>query len=70
MQKWIVVMLVVGFVGAARAEDNKEHTPAPSIDKKEEVKPFEDKTAKLFRFINACMATQPAPQTDLTPQPK
>ncbi len=66
MHKWIVVMLVVGFVGvAAKAEDKAaSHTAAPSIEKKDEVKQVEDKTTKLFSLISACMVNTPAATAD------
>lgn len=67
MRKWIVAMLVVGFVGMTVKAD--EHTTAaPSVDnnKKEEPKKVEDKSSKLFSYINACMVNTPAQPIDAT----
>lgn len=65
MRKWIVAMLVVGFVGITVKAD--EHTTAaPTVDnsKKEEIKKSEDKSSKLFSYINACMVNTPAASID------
>lgn len=65
MHKWIVAMLVMGMVGVTlHAED--EHKASPTVnEKKTEVKEVTDKSSKLFKYINACMAPQ-EPSADVS----